>query len=843
MKTNSIVRRALVVMMALVMGSTPLLAGAQQLPGRESVPCFDFYPYMALKISASVAKDTYAPGETAQLTLNVTNSHSKTSIVGGKALLQIRKYTPGVAETVLVQESTIGEGLDYPHGQSSVNNLTFTIPAWLPNGIYQGSIAITENGYNIAGLPFSQDNVGSPFAFQVNDKANKNQAIAFIKESQATINGNNASPFRPPVVMTEKDLPAKIVMPILNPGTKSVTGTLTAELYDWDQTRNKIAGDGKQITISAKGQASFEFVTPATLPAGTYMLRARYEANGQSAIAKIRFTIPGVSPDVFYSGIVSVDGVSQTVSCVGNNAPLSVNPTSTTPLPQGRVVVSVVDLQTGKVLASGEQKGALYQVVSPTLYRNTVATALPTTIGLRTEVYDAAGKQLMSREVTVQNPASAPEPAKRGAVAWYWYAIIALVVVLGGGAAWYWKKKRTIASTALVVMIAFASIAWLVATHGGRNNDIAKAQQSIDVPWKSVIVTWNSGGGWDSVTTADFSMDYIAPEAAVKGGDTFTVTKINGGDVTNTFTTNADPPLEYDAHKASATDTGTDTFTGRPYVGQTYSFPYTDTWVSDHGGVLTCTTVDADTARCVVDPNKSGGFSSDTPVQLTLYRNFSPINALTNVALSRTKTVMVKSGKPVVDLKINGSTAPIALEVPNTSATLSWAITGKAVSCELTGSLNQPATHDANNSLSLGTLERGTADPGKGKTYSYTMVCKSPEGFASDPKTVSATVYEYPKCSPTLVISPSVITLPAYATASWSCNYVNRCDITNDKDATVIPVKTSGDTAVGKTDLRPTTSTKYTMSCNGLDGTTASSASVRIGGEEGGATKIREVLP
>ena len=826
MKPSNILRRVSIMMLALAMaGSVPLSALAQEAQTRESLPCFDFYPYMALKVKASLAKDTYVPGESAQLALDVYNDHSKTSVMNAKALLQVRKYTPGSTETVLLQEVDLGGGLSYPHGQNSTNNFTFVVPVWLPNGLYQGSIAITENGYNIAGLPFTQDNVGATFAFQVNDGGNKNADIAFIKESQATINGESASSFRPPLVITEQELPAKIIVPVVNPNAKQITGVMTAELFNWDETRNKLAQDTKQMVVNANGKSSFEFATPATLQPGTYMARMRYEANGQSAIAKIRFSVPGITPDVFYSGIVEVDGVQQIVSCVGNNAPVSADPTIAATLPEGKVVVSVIDPQSGEVLATGEQTGAIYPARTPKLYRSAVTEDMPAMITLKTDVYDAAGNLLMSKQITTTNPKAAEEKGNGGML--NWYTIIAIIVIVGGGiagAAWYWSKKKAALPTAMIVLFAIASATVLAVTQWEPKSDIANAQSFADVPSASAVVF--NDGAW--MVTGSFSVDYIAP-SEVKGGDVFTVTKINQGEVTEAFLNNADPPLEYGRNAAS--------ITYRSGLGRdrSFTFPYADTWASDNNGVIACVTVDENTARCTVDVNKSANFGQGAPVQLALRRDVEGVEAL-----NRTKTITVKSVKPIVDLRINGSAAPIALEVPNTAATLSWTIENPASSCQLTGSLNQAASHNANNSLSLGTLTRGTVAPGSGKTYSYTMSCTSPQGLVSDPKTVSATVWEYPKCS-AFSIDPSMIKLPDSATASWLCNYVNRCEITNNKDASIVGLTVTGKQSSGEAELRPTASTQYTMTCNGLDGTTTSSVSVQIEGEDG--RRIREDLP
>lgn len=818
----------------------PFVASAQAVPAREDLPCFDFYPYMALKMSAASDKDTYAPGESAKLTLNVHNDHSRTSVTNATALLQIRKYTPGLAETVLLTEMTVGGGLNYPHGQDATNELSFSVPAWLPNGFYQGSVMILENGFHIAGLPFNQDNPGAVFGFRVDQQGNKNPEIAFVKEGDAMLGERNISPFKPPIRVTNQELPATMTVPVVNPGVVSVSGMATIDMYHWDETRERIAGESMKINLRAGEQKVVEFMVPAQLQAGSYMLRVKYEANGQSAIGKIRFSVPGVTPDVFYSNVIMVDGEAQAVSCVGNTAALSADNTVITPAPEGRVVVTIVDPQTGAAINAVEQTGILYPAMEPKLYRAPATKSMPASIAVRTEVYDRDGKLLLSKQVTVSNPQMGADQ-QEGEMNWYMIAVAIIVIAGGaGGALWYWKKEKAVMPTAMIIVFAFAGATGMLAAQWLSHDEVAQAQATPglfeDRPSEEKVLESYGGGGGTVVVTSSFGLDYYGPGEA-KGGDEFTITKMNTASVTEAFTSSDEPPMNFERRSAKVSYRSENDGALREY-----DFPYADTWTSDNGGVVSCVTVDENTTRCTVDANKSAGFNAitGTPVQLALKRVFTGLPGGESVTLNRVKTIIVKSAKPIVDLRINGSATSAMLQVPNTDATLSWSIGGTAVSCRLTGSLNQSATNNANNSLALGRLARGDETPGNGKTYSYTMVCTGPTGIPSDPKTVTATVWEYPICS-TPSVNPATVTPPDSATLSWSCNYVTRCSVTNDKNSTVVPVNVVNKQTTGGVEVRPTTSTRYTLSCDGLDGTKALPVDVGIEGEDG--TRIREDLP
>lgn len=110
-----------------------------------------------------------------------------------------------------------------------------------------------------------------------------------------------------------------------------------------------------------------------------------------------------------------------------------------------------------------------------------------------------------------------------------------------------------------------------------------------------------------------------------------------------------------------------------------------------------------------------------------------------------------------LDLKINGSDGPTTANVARNYAVLDW-ITEGALSCSASGDWSGskgPATGRED----FGKLPRGTSNPGKGKTYNYSMSCQYPKDKTlSD--SVSITVFKYPDCD--FSADPAVIeVLPA----------------------------------------------------------------------------------
>jgi hypothetical protein len=104
-------------------------------------------------------------------------------------------------------------------------------------------------------------------------------------------------------------------------------------------------------------------------------------------------------------------------------------------------------------------------------------------------------------------------------------------------------------------------------------------------------------------------------------------------------------------------------------------------------------------------------------------------------------------------------------------------------------------------------------------TYTFTLACSGPGG--SIEKTGTASVIQVPRCS--FTANPTSIILPASSTLSWSCEYADSCSI----DQGVGSVNKIS----GTKDVRPSVSTTYTLTCQGLDGSRSSQATVNIGFE------------
>ena len=156
-------------------------------------------------------------------------------------------------------------------------------------------------------------------------------------------------------------------------------------------------------------------------------------------------------------------------------------------------------------------------------------------------------------------------------------------------------------------------------------------------------------------------------------------------------------------------------------------------------------------------------------------------------------------------------TAPATVEIPD-PVSISWS-SQNTVSCTASGSWSgAKAVAGSETVLSPTTVaSRGS--------HVYDLSCSNASGYAAT-TTATVKVLAIPKCS--ISANPNAITLPQSSTLSWSCQYANSCSI--DKGIGAV------NAVSGTRRVAPSTTTSYTLTCQGADGGRSFPTTVTVGG-------------
>ena len=194
------------------------------------------------------------------------------------------------------------------------------------------------------------------------------------------------------------------------------------------------------------------------------------------------------------------------------------------------------------------------------------------------------------------------------------------------------------------------------------------------------------------------------------------------------------------------------------------------------------------------------------------------------VSASDNVIVNTINSPPAINLRIGNSRYEIFKPTDTANIRLNWNST-YADSCLASG--------DWSGSKDIGDPNVVSESLSKPRgSYSFTLSCSGMGG--STEKIVATQVIQVPQCS--FSADKSSIVLPDTATLSWSCDYVSGggggCSINQN----IGSVGSSG-----SKEVRPSKTTPYTLTCNGLDGSRDFYTTVNINNPL--KIKYQEVIP
>jgi len=520
---------------------------AQVTPADNTTPpCFDYYPYAALDITSSLDKSSYNPGENANLTLSVTNQHPKTSLQNAAVIFQIRKSLPETNTSIVLYEIKLKEGLTYSVGQTQENIFSIPLPSYLSDGLYEGYIYITDNGYSIAGLSFTQDVLGAFVMFRIINSSQKDFITPYFEEEKALINGIiKANPFNPPPTIDENNLPANISIPIFNPSPKAVESHLDTTLYYWDESGEKINSFSKNLTLLPQQSYNFSYTSPESLKAGTYILKSALTSGEAMVTSKIRFSLSGFAPRIYYSGVAQEGGKNIFFTCVGNIADSQEGDEL-----KGTIKLSALDQRQAKQIDELNYTGALFPTTQPALYQKELATA-PDILALKTEIFDAAGNLIQQKEINYQfRP---PQPVSTISIYFLIVLIILILVLLIAILVFFKFRKHSLPPLLLLGLVVFI-LAFSYFIINNKSNPInqpsaARAAASPYNPqgfsnnWSGEINRYRVRKGWWGFVYANMGIDFMLPEMPIEPGENFEIFKGNSGSYYTIFKSYDSPPF------------------------------------------------------------------------------------------------------------------------------------------------------------------------------------------------------------------------------------------------------------------------------------------------------------
>ena len=223
--------------------------------------CFDYYRFGSVPVTFISDTSTISQGSQLKLVGTIENQNtytvddvSITAKVFFKKNTDKSSYGPDVVDIV-----TVTEHLNLKVGEKRTVLYTWDVPPLTPPGNYQiAGFVASHDRFNLSGLSFSNDVVGSLFNFNV---VGENKGAIRFDNTQTTLNGNpfHAATFAPKTSPSGSSTPVTAL--IDNTTDTAYEGVVHWKVYSWDalQVSSLVETQDQLFSVSAHANTELTF--------------------------------------------------------------------------------------------------------------------------------------------------------------------------------------------------------------------------------------------------------------------------------------------------------------------------------------------------------------------------------------------------------------------------------------------------------------------------------------------------------------------------------------------------------------------------------------------------------
>ena len=226
----------------------------------NTVNCFDYYKFGSVQTDISISTTTVKAGDTILFTGTV-RSENDYPIVGGQLYVKINKTSTdskNLSGFDTIDQFVVIKNISIPTKGHIPVSFSWKVPEYSEGGEYSlVSYFIVDNKFNLLGLSFTDDIVGSMFNFDIISNNKK----VYLDKTNIKINGYD---FRTDIFPMEisTGTPAIIKSTIVNNTDIDETVTIKTKLYEWDAINpdSFIRESKKDIFVKANSTTTYEFI-------------------------------------------------------------------------------------------------------------------------------------------------------------------------------------------------------------------------------------------------------------------------------------------------------------------------------------------------------------------------------------------------------------------------------------------------------------------------------------------------------------------------------------------------------------------------------------------------------
>lgn len=253
---------------------SPLTTSAQEIPvssstathasadGSQLESCFDYYQFGSVPVTISSETLQVSQGALLLLKATVTNNNGyPVDDVGilGKVFYK-KDFKKNSFGPDVIQQLTLANHLSLMPGESKTLTYTWAVPPNLKPGNYQiAGYVDSHDRFNLAGLPFTNDVVGTLFNFSV---VGIDKGAVRFNNTETYVNGTN---YHSAVFSPKTDNPLNgvpVVATIDNTTHAFFSGKVVWKLYSWDGSNpaNLISQSDQDVHVNGSGSTTITYL-------------------------------------------------------------------------------------------------------------------------------------------------------------------------------------------------------------------------------------------------------------------------------------------------------------------------------------------------------------------------------------------------------------------------------------------------------------------------------------------------------------------------------------------------------------------------------------------------------
>ena len=266
--------------------------------------CFDYYKFPSIQISLGKSKDIYAPKENIEIQGDITNENDYPVVDGTLFARVARKNQNYKTEgNHIIDEFIAIPNIELDRKEKKHVSFAWKVPEVIPADDYAMSFFFSVGKkFNLAGLPFTNEVVGSSFNFST--EGTTGPRIEFDR-AKTEING---TPYRHIGNWPEFDMGERVTVsqPLNNESIITQTVEVTYDLYYWDTLNEQDRIDTKKetIQISPKSSHVLHYEIPK-MTETVYLLHMRAVGADEQSIVNIRLLGRGERARIGYPAITA----------------------------------------------------------------------------------------------------------------------------------------------------------------------------------------------------------------------------------------------------------------------------------------------------------------------------------------------------------------------------------------------------------------------------------------------------------------------------------------------------------------------------------------------------------